>query len=110
MRKLELKKFGGDHSKWISFWGSFEASVYNNESLTAIDKFNHLSSLFERSAEEAISGLSLGAWNYEEAIDILKATFGNKRQIIIRHMEILLNLESVTSHYHVRCMTLLNLL
>ena len=100
--KLELKKFDGDHSKWISFWDSFEASVHKNESLTAIDKFNYLNSLLERSAAEAISGLSLGASNYEEAIDILKARFGNKQQIINRHMEILLNLESVTSHYHVR--------
>ena len=100
--KLELMKFDGDHSKWISFRDSFEALVHKNESLTAIDIFNYLNSLLERSAAEAISGLSLGASNYEEAIDILKARFGNKQQIINHHMEILLNLESVTSHYHVR--------
>ena len=32
----------------------------------------------------------------------MKARFGNKQQIINRQMEILLNLESVTSRYHVR--------
>ena len=95
--KLELKKFDGDHSKWISFWDSFEASVHNNESLTAIDKLKFLNSLLERSSAEAISGLSLGPSNYEEAIDILKARFRNNQQIINRHMEVLLNLESVTS-------------
>ena len=95
--KLELKKFDGDHRKWISFWDSFEASVHNNESLTENDKFNYLNSLLERSATAAISGLILGASNYEEAIDILKPRFGNKQQIINRHMEVLLNLESVTS-------------
>ena len=100
--KLELKKFDGDHSKWISFWDCFEASVHKNESLTAIDKFNYLNSLLERSAAEAISGLSLGASNYKEVIDILKARFGNQQQIINSHMEILLNLTCVTSHYHVR--------
>ena len=100
--KLELKKFDGDHSKRTFFWDSFEASVHKNESLNVIDKFNYLNSLLERSAAEAISGLSLGASNYEEAIDILKARFGNKQQILNRHMEILLNLDSVTSHYHVR--------
>ena len=100
--KLELKKFDGDHSKWTFFWDSFEASVHKNESLNAIDKFNYLNSLLERSAAEAISELSHGASNYEEAIDILKARFGNKQQIVNRHMEILLNLDSVTSHYHVR--------
>ena len=58
--------------------------------------------MLERSAAEAVSGLSLGASNYEEAIGILKARFGNKQQIINLHKEILFNLESVTSHYHVR--------
>ena len=73
--KLELKKFDGDHSKWISFWDSFEASVHNNESLTANDKFNYLNSLFERSATEAISGLILGVSNYEEAILLCRYIF-----------------------------------
>ena len=42
------------------------------------------------------------ASNYEEAIDILKARFGNKQQIVNRHMEILLNLDTATCHYHER--------
>ena len=100
--KLELKKFDGDHSKWISFWDTFEASVHKNESLSAIDKFNYLISRLERSAAEAISGLTLTASNYDEAIEILKGRFGNKQQIINRHMEILLNLDTVTSHLNMR--------
>ena len=100
--KLELKKFDGDHSKWISFWDTFEASVHKNESLSAIDKFNYLISRLERSAAEAISDLTLTASNYDEAIEILKGRFGNKQQIINRHMEILLNLDTVTSHLNMR--------
>ena len=68
LTKLELKKFDGDHSKWISFWDTFEASVHKNESLSAIDKFNYLISRLKRSAAEAISGLTLTASNYDEAI------------------------------------------
>ena len=98
--KLELKKFDGDHSKWISFWDTFEASVHKNESLSAIDKFNYLISRFERPAAQ----LTLTASNYDEAIEILKGTcrFGNKQQIVNRHMEILLNLDTVTSHVNMR--------
>ena len=54
--KLELKKFDGDHSAWISFWGSFEASVHNNESLTAIDKFNNLNSLLNGQRQRPFPG------------------------------------------------------
>ena len=49
-------------------------------------------SLLERSA--AVS-------NYDEAVEILKARFGNKQQIINRHMEILLSLDCVTSHHNI---------
>ena len=48
-------------------------------------------------AAESIAGLSLTNANYEEAIVILKSRFGNKQQIINRHMDILLNLPSVNS-------------
>ncbi|XP_068712813.1 uncharacterized protein [Montipora foliosa] len=46
-------------------------------------------------ALDAISGLSLTASNYEEAIAILKKRFGNKQQIINRHMDILVNVSPV---------------
>lgn len=48
-------------------------------------------------AAEPIMGLSLTNANHEEAIFILKSRFGSKQQIINRHMDILLNLLSVTS-------------
>jgi len=48
--------------------------------------FNYLISLLEWSAAEAISALILTASNYV-AIEILKVRFGNKQQIINRHME-----------------------
>ena len=48
-------------------------------------------------ALDAISGLSLTASNYEEAVAILKKRFGNKQQIINRHMDILLNVSPVTN-------------
>ena len=63
--KLELKKFNCNHSKWISFWDTFEASVHKNENLLPIDKFNYLISLLERSAAEVISGLTLTPSNYD---------------------------------------------
>lgn len=70
-----------------SFWDAFESSVHNNTKLAPIDKFNYLNSFLVKSASEAISGLSLTAGNYDEAVAILKRRFGNKQSIINRHME-----------------------
>ena len=95
--KLVLKKFGGDPTDWTTFWDSFESAVHMNPDLTGMDKFNYLHSLLERTAAEAISGLKVTAANYEEAISILKKRFGNKQQIINKHMDALLSLEPATS-------------
>ena len=86
--KLELRKFDGDISKWSSFWDAFKSFLPKSTKLAPIDKFNYLNSLLVKSASEAISGLSLTAGNYDEAVAILKRRFGNKQSIINRHMEI----------------------
>ena len=100
--KLTLKWFNGDLTNWTTFWDSFESSIHNNTGLSNIDKFNYLNSLLERSAAEAISGLTLTSTNYDEAVTILKKRFGNKQLIINKHMDILLNLDAVTSSYNLR--------
>ena len=49
----------------------------------------------ERTARDAISGLTLTAANYKEAVEILQKRFGSRQQIISKHMDILLNLDPV---------------
>ena len=95
---MTLKKFSGDLTTWTTFWDSFESAVHNNSDLSSIDKFNYLHSLLERAAVDAIFGLTLTAANYDEAIATLKKRFGNKQQIINKHMDILINLEVVTAY------------
>ncbi|KAK2548647.1 hypothetical protein P5673_031087 [Acropora cervicornis] len=72
----DLRKFDGDISKWPSFWDAFESSLHSNTKLPPIDKFNYLNSLLVKSANEAISGLSLTAANYHEAVAIFKIDLG----------------------------------
>ena len=55
-----------------TFWDTFESAVYNNPTLTSIDKFNYLNSLLESAAAEAITGLTLMSANYEEGIATLR--------------------------------------
>ena len=98
--KLTLRTFNGDVTTWMTFWDSYESAVHNGDDLSDIDKFNYLRSLLERTAYEAISGLTLTSANYHEAIAILKKRFGNKQQIISKHMDVLLNVEPVTSQYN----------
>ena len=98
--KLSLKTFNGDLTTWTAFWDTFESSIHNNTDLSAIDKFNYLNSLLEGNAATAISGLMLSSANYDEAVVILKKRFGNRQQIITKHMDVLMSLEAVTSNHN----------
>ena len=95
--KLVLRPFNGDITMWTSFWESYESAVHSSRELSDIDKFNYLNSSLIGTAHEAVAGLSLTAANYQDAIAILKKRFGNVRQRKAKHMEILMNIESVTS-------------
>ena len=100
--KLTIRSFNGNLTAWTTFWDSFESSIHKNPSLSDIDRFNYLCSLLKHTALESISGFTLSSTNYHEAIDILKRRFGNKQQIVSRHMDILLNVEAVTSQHNLK--------
>ena len=82
---------------WTSFWESYESAVHSSRELSDIDKFNYLNSLLIGTAREAVAGLPLTAANYQDAIAILKKRFGNVQQRKAKHVEILMNIESVIS-------------
>ena len=100
--KLSIKRFGGDLTKWTTFWDAFDAAVHSNPHLSNIEKFNYLNSLLESTAAEAVTGLSLTDANYSAAVAILKKRFGNTQLIVNRHMDALLRLTAVTSHHDVK--------
>ena len=102
MSKLSIKRFGGDLTKWTTFWDAFDAAVHSNRHLSNIEKFNYLNSLLESTAAEAVTGLSLTDANYSAAVAILKKRFGNTQLIVNRHMDALLQLTAVTSHHDVK--------
>lgn len=100
--KISLPHFKGNRIYWTAFWDSYESAVHLNRPLSDVDKFNYLRSLLEKSAYDAIAGLTLSSANYGEAIEILKKRFGNRQMIISRHMEILLNLSVVVGEHDLR--------
>ena len=100
--KLTIQPFKGDLTTWITFWDSYKVAIHENSSLSDIDKFNYLRSLLQGPALDAVSGLTLTASNYKEAVTVLEKRFGNKQQIVSKHMDVLLNVEPVTSSYNLR--------
>jgi len=95
--KLVPKTFNGDRTKRETFWSTFESSIHLNLTLSAVN----LNSLLEGPAMRAVAGLKLSATNYTETIDTLKKRFG---QVISRHMDTLLELESVSSANNIKAL------
>jgi hypothetical protein len=96
--KLNLPCFKGDITEWTTFWDLYSVAVHTNTSLSPIEKFTYLRTLLSHTAAEAISGLTLSAANYDEAVEILQSRFGNKEKIIAKHMEALLDLDSSSNN------------
>ena len=86
----------------VNFLGFIRIIYTPHPDLSDIDKFNYLCTLLEGTASEAISRLKLTSTNYREAITILQNRFGNKCQIITRHMDLLLNIDPVTSQHNLK--------
>ena len=99
--RITLPHFNGNLMKWPTFWDSYESALHKKKYLRDVDKFNYLRSLLDRSAYDAIAGLTLSAANYREAVDILKKRFGNKRMIIFKHIKTI-NAEAVSSDTHLK--------
>ena len=57
--KISLPHFKGNPIYWTAFWDSYESAVHLNSALSEVDKFNYLRSLLEKSAYDAITGLTL---------------------------------------------------
>ena len=85
--KIELPPFEGDILHWQTFWDKFESNVHVKTTLSDVDKFSYLSSLLKGPAGDCISGLKLTSENYKEAVELLKARFGNTQLLINRYAE-----------------------
>ena len=100
--KIELPPFEGDILHWQTFWDKFESNVHSKTTLSDVDKFSYLSSLLKGPAGDCISGLKLTSENYKEAVDLLKARFGNTQLLINRYAESFDDLKPVKSMNQVK--------
>ena len=75
----------------------FKTAVHKNASISKIDKFNYLNSLLEGAAARTLLGMQLTECNYDDAIEILQARFGDPQQIIAGHVDELYKLPDCTT-------------
>ena len=96
--KISLPRFNGNSVRWTSFWDSYQSAIHLNADLSEVNKFNYLRSLLDSTAFDAIARLTLSSGNYKQEIVIFRKHFG----IISKHMDTLMNMDAISSDWHLR--------
>ena len=81
LSKLEIKKFSGEPTAWMTFIDSFEATVYRWTNLSDVEKFNYLLYL-QKDTLHTISGMPITNANYKKALELQRNRFGNPQKVI----------------------------
>ncbi|UYV78613.1 hypothetical protein LAZ67_16002164 [Cordylochernes scorpioides] len=81
--KLELKKFGGEPSEWITFWSQF-STIDRDPQMPPETKYQYL---FQATAEnsearEAVESFPPSADNYPKVIEYIKSRFGEDEMLV----------------------------
>ncbi|XP_011859827.1 PREDICTED: uncharacterized protein LOC105557253 [Vollenhovia emeryi] len=94
--EIKLPEFNGDYTQWSFFKDSFETTIHQDDSLTAVQKHQYLIGLLQGEARSIILGFKISSENYESAWKLLKDTYDNNTVIIQNHLEELLNFPEIT--------------
>ena len=76
-----------------TFIDSLTRIIDQNENLAQIEKFYYLRGLLQGKAESTVEGLTLNENNYMEALELLKARFGDEKLLQATFIGSLLNLK-----------------
>jgi hypothetical protein len=79
--KLELPKFSGDIQKWPAFYKSFCEKVHDNPHLGKSAKFGYLIMCLKGTALEEVEGFNNTDEDYDDAIETLKDSYSDPKQV-----------------------------
>ncbi|XP_063923785.1 uncharacterized protein LOC135137936 [Zophobas morio] len=85
--KIQIPTFDGQIKNWPTFYDLFRSLIHNNPNLSAIEKFQYLSTSLAREASTVIKNLPISAANYTIAFDALVARYNNKRVLLTNYWQ-----------------------
>ncbi|XP_053699042.1 uncharacterized protein LOC128746012 [Sabethes cyaneus] len=77
--KIDLPKFNGDESRWISFRDNFLSMIHFNDDIPSVNKLQYLLQALEGDAKKPFETTDVQADNYASTWDALMKRFDNKR-------------------------------
>lgn len=77
--KIDLPKFCGDESRWISFRDNFLSMIHGNDDIPTVNKLQYLLQSLEGDARKPFECVDIQADNYASTWDALMKRYDNKR-------------------------------
>lgn len=79
--KIDLPKFNGDESRWISFRDNFISMIHINEDIPLVNKLQYLIQSLEDPARKQFEAVEIQADNYATTWDALLKRYDDKRSL-----------------------------
>jgi len=95
--RIDLPKFNGTLSDWLSFKDLFTSLVVSNPASTSVEKLQYLKTSVVGSAAHLLKNTTLTADNFQKAWDSLIAFHENKRLLVEAALHSLFSLKRMTS-------------
>ncbi|XP_074026866.1 uncharacterized protein [Leptinotarsa decemlineata] len=92
---MNLPEFRGDYNEWHQFRDIFIAVIDKNETLSNVEKLYYLKGCLKGPASQVIQSVEVSNENYNNAWDLLKQRFENKRIIIDKQIQALFDLPTI---------------
>ena len=89
---MKIAEFNGKYSDYKNFMSLFENLIYNDPTLTDIEKFNHLISCLSDEALGTVKAFQITEANYPKAIASLKKVYDNECLIFFDNIRKLCNI------------------
>ncbi|XP_058840879.1 uncharacterized protein LOC131696352 [Topomyia yanbarensis] len=77
--KIDLPKFNGDESRWISFRDNFLSMIHCNDDIPTVNKLQYLLQALEGEAKKPFETVDVQSDNYASTWDALMKRYDNKR-------------------------------
>ncbi|XP_067209400.1 uncharacterized protein [Linepithema humile] len=93
--RIDIPKFNGTPSDWLSFKDLFQSLVLNHPTLTAVEKLQYLKTSLVGSAARHLKNVSISGDNFEKAWQNLTSFYENKRLLVNAALHAFLNLKKI---------------
>ncbi|XP_029158933.1 uncharacterized protein LOC114931136 [Nylanderia fulva] len=94
--RIDLPKFSGNASEWMSFKDLFSSIIIGNASLSPVEKLQYLKASLTGTAAHLLKNTALTADNFQKAWTDLISFYENKQLLVNSAIQSLLSLKKIT--------------